>query len=417
MKKYILFSLCWLPCFLSISFTQNPDLGTIKKKGNSLKYIAIGSSLSSGVRDGGIYQASQMASFPNLLAQQFGITDFKQSTFDDKNINGTGYSKGSVDKNGILTFVKSSTNNLDDSKEVTKLPKVTTNVDNWSVPYLKAANLSVPENEPGAFLTFFEKKQYRHLDRFLRTDEEKNVSYKSLIETKVKAVDFFTYEVGMHDFVSYYTNGGFGQQISFVTRDREGYFVENEIIADLVAKGGKGAIANVPNVLKFPYFHFYTYKSITDKVGKGIFIQRYEKHDIRIADPRDIFLPTEGLNLLLSGSDRGLVAENPLLDEEVLGHEETVIVDFYNYSLGVLAKKNNLPLVDLNTLYEKILAGNFVTEEGIKIDPSYPKGNFFSSDGIHPTAIGQGIIANEFIKTINTFYGANIPLIKISTIK
>ena len=37
------------------------------------RYVAIGSSLSSGVRDGGINKSSQEASFPNLVAKQLGI--------------------------------------------------------------------------------------------------------------------------------------------------------------------------------------------------------------------------------------------------------------------------------------------------------------------------------------------------------
>ena len=71
----------------------------------------------------------------------------------------------------------------------------------------------------------------------------------------------------------------------------------------------------------------------------------------------------------------------------------------------------NVPLVVINSLYTKILAGGYVTDDGVKVDASYPKGNFFSSDGIYPTAFGQAVIANEVIKTINNFYKTNIPLI------
>jgi hypothetical protein len=41
---------------------------------------------------------------------------------------------------------------------------------------------------------------------------------------------------------------------------------------------------------------------------------------------------------------------------------------------------------------------------------------FFSLDGIHPTSQGYGIIANEFIKAVNTKYNASIPLVDVSTI-
>lgn len=42
---------------------------------------------------------------------------------------------------------------------------------------------------------------------------------------------------------------------------------------------------------------------------------------------------------------------------------------------------------------------------------------FFSLDGMYPSAIGQAMIANEVIKTINKAYNMDIPLISIREIK
>ena len=65
-----------------VAQAQTPDLGTLaKNKGTSIKYVAIGSSLSAGVRDGGVYAAAQQTSFPALLAQQMGITDITRCKF------------------------------------------------------------------------------------------------------------------------------------------------------------------------------------------------------------------------------------------------------------------------------------------------------------------------------------------------
>jgi hypothetical protein len=54
-----------------------------------------------------------------------------------------------------------------------------------------------------------------------------------------------------------------------------------------------------------------------------------------------------------------------------------------------------------------------VTDDGILVENKMD-GNFFSVDGITPTAFGQAIIANEFIKAINKHYQMDIPLIKTS---
>ena len=76
-----------------------------------------------------------------------------------------------------------------------------------------------------------------------------------------------------------------------------------------------------------------------------------------------------------------------------------------------LARDYGLALVDLNGLYKQIFSGKYTTEEGILVENKM-SGNFFSADGISPTALGQAIIANEFIKAINAYYKMEIPLIK-----
>lgn len=57
------------------------------------------------------------------------------------------------------------------------------------------------------------------------------------------------------------------------------------------------------------------------------------------------------------------------------------------------------------------MAGSYITHDGVKIDPSYPNGNFFSSDAVYPTPLGNAVIANEAILVLNKFYGLSIPLI------
>ena len=62
---------------------------------------------------------------------------------------------------------------------------------------------------------------------------------------------------------------------------------------------------------------------------------------------------------------------------------------------------------DGNNIYENIFNGTYTTHDGIKITSK----EFFSSDGIHPSVIGQVVIANESITAINKYYGLEIPLL------
>ncbi|WP_041823455.1 hypothetical protein [Leadbetterella byssophila] len=161
-----------------------------------------------------------------------------------------------------------------------------------------------------------------------------------------------------------------------------------------------------------PYYNTYSYHQLQKHFGSEFFIQRYNKNDVRIAQEGDRFLPSERLYEILEGSSsQGLSVDNPILDEDVIGVEERWTVRIYNEWLKKLAQQNNLPLVDLYTLYEKIREGKYVTDDGVVVDPKYPNGNFFSADGLTPSSFGHAVIANEFIKVINSSYQSNIPLI------
>ncbi|GAB3521306.1 SGNH/GDSL hydrolase family protein [Emticicia fontis] len=416
MTKTSLFTIIIVSILSKNLSAQTSDLGKIKtENGNPPVYLAIGSSLSAGVRNDGIYKESQLTSFPNLLAQQMGVRDFKQPLIETA-LTGT---KKTITLNGILRFAPDMQQLLDDSKPEVKLPKTSTELNNWSVPYLKVMNIDVKANEPSAFLPAFDLKQYQHLNRLLDGKDEGETSYIELLNKQIKKVDFFTYEIGMYDFVSYYTNGGFGQQISFLTQAREGYYPENKVLDLLLSKGAKGVIANIPDIMKFPLFHYYTFENLESKVG-NIFIERLGKNSVRLAEQRDIFLPSESISNLIDDKaikSKGLSPDQPIEDNEVLGWEEQINVDYYNRTLSMLANQHKLPIVDLYSLYEKILKGNYVTEDGVKVNPLFPNGNFFSADGINPTALGQAIIANEFIKTINSFYNSKIPLVNTTNIK
>ena len=54
-------------------------------------------------------------------------------------------------------------------------------------------------------------------------------------------------------------------------------------------------------------------------------------------------------------------------------------------------------MVDIASIYEKINNSTYISDEGRKVIDK----EFFSSDGLYPSAYGQAIIANECIKTIN----------------
>ncbi len=390
------------------SFAQDPTLGSLKKDGNSasLKYVAVGSVLSSGVRDGGVFEAAQNTSFPALLAEQMGVKDFKQPLLT---ANGTGFKTASIDRNGLLKFQV--TKGIDDTQRNANLPRLDIEVDNLAIPYQKVLDIySADENKVNSL---FDNRSFRHLQRFSKSDNTK-VSYFDIVKAKAGKIDFFTFEFGFHDFIQFIEAGGYATDISYLS-NRES-IGEEVLLKILKENSSSGVILNVPDYLRFPIFKRYSLSKLQASTdATQIYIEHWQKNHVRVAQKGDIFLPRNSVVSLIEKGVVGTTEENPIKDEDVLDVEEQRFAraSGYNEILLMFSGKYKLPIVDLYTVYNQILDGEYITEEGITIDPSFPGGNFFSQDGITPTALGQAIITNEIIKVVNSNYHSNIPLVSL----
>ena len=80
----------------------------------------------------------------------------------------------------------------------------------------------------------------------------------------------------------------------------------------------------------------------------------------------------------------------------------------YNAVIAHEAADNRATLVDIYSLIND-LAAHGAWVDGQKLTTGF-MGGLFSLDGVHPTNTGYAIIANEFIKTMNSFLRTNIPL-------
>jgi lysophospholipase L1-like esterase len=380
---------------ITSSFAQNTkvDLGELSDNNGNFRYVAIGSSLSAGVRDGGVYAAAQQTSFPALLAQQMGIKDFKQPLLEG---NGTGKRTFAKDRYGNLKFAE--IKGLDDKTPNAQLPKVEGEMDNLAVPYQKLMNASVNLKEPGAFREEHSKVSYAHSKRF-ETDSD-GKSYLQIINEKLKKIDFFTFELGMDDCLEYYKNGAFAHELSFLIYGRESYYPEIWLLEDLKSKGAKGVIFNLPDVSRFPLFQKVKIQDLNERQSP-IFVERFGGNDLRQALSEDLIIPSERIFNAIEKQDQ-FEKTNPIRDHEVIGIEEYVSVDKYNSFLKEVAERYAMPLFDLNALYKQVLNNE---NENIHAE------QFFSEDGITPSEQGNIVITNELIILLNNYYKSNIPLI------
>ena len=57
-----------------------------------------------------------------------------------------------------------------------------------------------------------------------------------------------------------------------------------------------------------------------------------------------------------------------------------------------------------------------MTVNGETFKTDYVSGGLFSLDGVHPTSKGYGILANQYIKTMNASFGMHVPYVNINNL-
>lgn len=378
-------------------------------KGNPIRYVAVGGSLTAGVRNFGLYQDGQQTNFAAMLARQMKIP-FRQPLFADTEFNGYGYKALSTNPFGTpvpyYKVVKNNTAILNSTNYVT-LNKYTGEVDNFGVPFARYSELNLngwvnTSNRGGRSPKIFQ-------DRFMTTG---NVSADTP-PTKTNALlsqrfDFFTLETSLD-----YYGGSFFNAGTLTAPPNYAFLKYAKKI------NAKGLIANIPDISDFPYFNLISLNQIKKALGKDVvYLRPSQINNSAITITDDIlFLPTTAIDSILNPINKlkkqGATFDNPILTKDVISKSSVNFgINLANTDYDKWAKEFNYPVVDLYSLFKKIAAGTHTTAAGTKADPTFKTGNFFSNDGLYPTAFGQAIIANEFIKTFNGFYKTKIPLIR-----
>lgn len=109
----------------------------------------------------------------------------------------------------------------------------------------------------------------------------------------------------------------------------------------------------------------------------------------------------------------------PLEDKHVLrgkfgtvnGEVEEVLAatTSYNATIKALAESKGLAFVDANAKMVELNSNSGIVWDGVKYTATFVTGGAFSLDGVHLTGRGYGIVANEFIKSINAKYKSTLP--------
>jgi lysophospholipase L1-like esterase len=248
--------------------------------------------------------------------------------------------------------------------------------------------------------------------------------------------------------------------------------VYSTITNTLTAGGAKGVCATIPNVTSIPYFTTVPYNPVPLDAGTAALLnQGFAQYNggLQVAKNAGLITADEatrrtiafhaGADNAVTISDEGLtnlsglglpsyrqatasdlivltarsvigttVGGNPqqingvsvpLADQWVLVPSEITLINTattnFNNTIKAIAASKGLAVADMNAVLTQLVTGLQ------SADGQIYKANYFSSatantvvfslDGVHPNARGYALVANEFIKVINSFYKAHLPFV------
>ncbi len=409
------------------------------------RFVVVGNSLSAGYQNGTLYESSQKYSYGKLIADQVGAK-YEQPIISDP---GTG------DRLEISGF------NADGTPNIVRNPNkgAPTNL-NYPAPY---NNLGIP----GEWLP----------DALSATDSNNCITgqagspnpYFNLVlrgsgtqmhQALAQKPTFIIFWLGNNDILAHAATGGVAPYTPEATFDYV-YKIALDSLATANDSTAKIVVANIPYVTSTPYFTTIGPKvglAIKPAVDAGLAVGLYYQKSTDIgavpatqfATPDDLFAGNVILTLAGSqfagmiGDTTGLSAayyqsigvdptavgvdvtkpfglhpQNPFPNPYTLDGDELAniknVIDSYNTSIATLAGAHGFALVDINTFFNGVATSGYVSN-GLTFSSAYITGNTFGLDGVHPTTRGYGIIANQFIKVINSTFNAQIPLVDVATL-
>lgn len=213
------------------------------------RYVAVGNSATAGISDGALFIASQEGSFANLLAEKMALANGGEFTTPWMNDNTGGLLlagnpiEGPFDPRlffdgcGLSYLPETPTTDVTDIKPGP--------YNNMGVPGAKSFHLLAPGYGNIGNLALGLANPY-----FVRMASEPDA--RVLDDALAINSTFFSLAIGTNDVLGYASSGGDGTDPITNKAIFDGSF--GAVLGALSASGAKGVVANIPNVLDFPFF-------------------------------------------------------------------------------------------------------------------------------------------------------------------
>lgn len=396
-------------------------------------YVAIGNSITSGYADGALYYNGQKVSYAALLAEQFKLVgggDFKIPYVPASSI-GVGSGGAAPFKLGYSTDCLGATSLVpvpvaasgDVSIFSSSVYASEGPFNNMGVPGAKvitavAPGYGNPANGPGNYNPFF-------------TRMASNPATASMLsDAAAQSPTFFSLFIGNNDVLAYALAGGASDAITPSAGPAGVGFDAsfNAMVSTMTANGAKGVVGNIPDITSLPYFTTIPYNGLNLNAAQaaqlngatgGIFNFQVGPNPFIISDPASpigsrkmtanelvlLDVPLDSIKCHYMGSLSPIPNKYILTVTEISNIQTATSA--YNATIKSVAQSKGLAFVDVNAFLNTTKGG--IVYDGVTLNTQFVKGGAFSLDGVHLNPIGQALLANEFIKAINSTYGSSIP--------
>jgi len=355
------------------------------------KYVALGDSLTAGFSNGGLGSDQQLDSYPSLLhdAATGQTTGFQQPLVSEPGI------PPQLALRGLLPTVITPRSGMGVPLNL-NLPRP---YDNLGVPGARIHDTLATVTDNGGL--------HDLILRGLGT---------ALQQALVQKPTFVTLWIGSNDVLAAATSG---VVIDGVTLTTPAAFEADlrSIVGAIRSSGANLAIANLANVTSIPFVTTIPSVVVDPTTNQPVLVNGAP-------------VPLIGPNGPLSANDHVLLTATselargigipaalggtglPLSDSSVLSGAETAKVqarvEALNSIIGQVAQDSGAALVDINAIFDDLVHRGRVVG-GIEFTTDFLTGGIFGYDGVHPTRLGYGLVANAFINAINQTFGASIP--------
>lgn len=430
---------------------EPPSTGSV----NFSKYVSIGDGITAGFMDAALYYEGQQNSFPNLLSKKINEVSsvtFNQPLFGSPTDNGF---------NPIHSVLPSLIFGKLKLIQPACLQSSITAMPTMGIPLTPYTGDKSTLNNYGVLglkmveVTF---SGYGMLNPFFGRFASNPATASVLSDAASKQPTFFTLWLGNQDVLGYATSGGTGNIDGIGQNDMTNIALFDTSLKitlnTLIAAGNdvKGAVANIPDVLHWPFFYtinnsltggkkipFTLSQGMADTLNFLYFSSTGMSPDFT-GSSNNFFVietatgirqmnPSEDYLLLSVSSDSlgtgpidlcdpagtqrpgwGITKPIPnqfVLDKTEVDNVRNKITEYNSSIVAAVSNYTNVVIVDMRALMQQLNTTGVSAGIGF-VKADIPFGGAISLDGLHPTPKGNAVFANKFIETINNEFGANL---------